>query len=181
MKATIHGRAAHAGVEPEKGISAIMVAAQGIAAMKLGRIDDETTAYLRDSQWRLSRRSRSQPGSPRRRGGSTASGTRSGRMFAGRQISYVCGRRPTSWSQPTCRSSSTSPAVACPVISSTRRSSGSVPVALNGEILDTLDREHVRAVAVGRLLAERPSLLHELRVRYPERVRVDGVTLYLTS
>jgi tripeptide aminopeptidase len=46
IKATIHGRAAHSGVEPEKGISAILVAAQGIAAMKLGRIDDETTANI---------------------------------------------------------------------------------------------------------------------------------------
>jgi tripeptide aminopeptidase len=46
IQATIHGRAAHSGVEPEKGISAILVAAQGIAAMKLGRIDPETTANI---------------------------------------------------------------------------------------------------------------------------------------
>ena len=44
--ATIHGAAAHAGVEPEKGISAIQVAAAAIAAMPLGRLDDETTANI---------------------------------------------------------------------------------------------------------------------------------------
>jgi tripeptide aminopeptidase len=42
----IDGLAAHAGVCPEKGISAIQVAAQGIANMRLGRIDGETTANL---------------------------------------------------------------------------------------------------------------------------------------
>lgn len=43
---TIHGKEAHAGVEPEKGISAIKVAAEAIAAMPLGRIDFETTSNL---------------------------------------------------------------------------------------------------------------------------------------
>lgn len=42
----IHGMEAHAGICPERGISAIQVAAQGIAAMQLGRIDDDTTANL---------------------------------------------------------------------------------------------------------------------------------------
>ena len=40
------GRAAHAGLEPEKGISAIEVAARAISQMKLGRIDHETTANI---------------------------------------------------------------------------------------------------------------------------------------
>jgi tripeptide aminopeptidase len=44
--ATVHGRAAHAGACPEAGISAIVVAAQGIARMPLGRIDQETTANV---------------------------------------------------------------------------------------------------------------------------------------
>jgi tripeptide aminopeptidase len=44
--AVVHGRAAHAGANPEEGINAIAVAAQGIAAMPLGRIDDETTANV---------------------------------------------------------------------------------------------------------------------------------------
>ncbi len=44
--ARILGAAAHAGVEPEKGISAIQVAAYAIAAMPLGRLDDETTANV---------------------------------------------------------------------------------------------------------------------------------------
>ena len=43
---TIKGRAAHAGVEPEKGIDAIKVAAEAIAAMPLGRIDEETVANI---------------------------------------------------------------------------------------------------------------------------------------
>jgi tripeptide aminopeptidase len=43
---TFHGRKAHAGVEPEKGINALVVAAEAIAAMPLGRIDDETVANL---------------------------------------------------------------------------------------------------------------------------------------
>ncbi len=46
IKTTIHGRAAHSGVEPEKGVDAIRAAALGIAAMKLGRIDEETTANV---------------------------------------------------------------------------------------------------------------------------------------
>ena len=43
---TIHGLEAHAGLCPEQGISAIKVAAEAIAAMRLGRIDEETTANL---------------------------------------------------------------------------------------------------------------------------------------
>jgi tripeptide aminopeptidase len=42
----IRGLEAHAGVCPERGISAIQVAAEGIAKMRLGRIDPETTANL---------------------------------------------------------------------------------------------------------------------------------------
>jgi tripeptide aminopeptidase len=43
---TIHGLESHAGVAPESGISAIEIAAEAIAAMKLGRIDEETTANI---------------------------------------------------------------------------------------------------------------------------------------
>ena len=39
----ITGRAAHAGVEPEKGISAIRIAAEIITRLPQGRLDDETT------------------------------------------------------------------------------------------------------------------------------------------
>jgi tripeptide aminopeptidase len=42
----VEGLAAHAGVCPEKGISAIQIAARGIAQMRLGRIDEETTANI---------------------------------------------------------------------------------------------------------------------------------------
>ncbi|MGQ9658403.1 MAG: M20/M25/M40 family metallo-hydrolase [Fimbriimonadales bacterium] len=42
----IVGKPAHAGVEPEKGISAIQIAAHAISQMRLGRIDDETTANI---------------------------------------------------------------------------------------------------------------------------------------
>lgn len=46
VTATFHGRAAHAGIEPEKGINAIQMAASAVAAMRLGRIDHETTANV---------------------------------------------------------------------------------------------------------------------------------------
>lgn len=46
MEYRIHGLESHAGVAPEEGISAIKIAAEGIAAMKLGRIDEETTANI---------------------------------------------------------------------------------------------------------------------------------------
>ena len=44
--ADVHGRAAHAGIRPEVGRSAIAAAAKGIAAMRLGRLDPETTANV---------------------------------------------------------------------------------------------------------------------------------------
>ncbi|MFS1518015.1 M20/M25/M40 family metallo-hydrolase [Bacillus sp. SCS-151] len=44
--ATIHGKTAHAGVAPEKGVSAITIASKAIAQMPLGRIDEETTANI---------------------------------------------------------------------------------------------------------------------------------------
>ncbi|HEX9093940.1 MAG TPA: M20/M25/M40 family metallo-hydrolase [Coriobacteriia bacterium] len=44
--ATFHGHAAHAGVEPEKGRSAIAMAARAIASMRLGRLDEATTANI---------------------------------------------------------------------------------------------------------------------------------------
>ncbi|MFN2115368.1 MAG: M20/M25/M40 family metallo-hydrolase [Anaerolineae bacterium] len=43
---TIHGRAAHAGHRPEEGVNAIRVASEAIAAMPMGRIDDETTCNI---------------------------------------------------------------------------------------------------------------------------------------
>jgi len=44
--AELHGVAAHAGIRPEAGRSAIAAAAKAIAAMPLGRLDDETTANV---------------------------------------------------------------------------------------------------------------------------------------
>jgi tripeptide aminopeptidase len=46
INATFHGRAAHAGVAPEKGISAIQLAALAISRMRLLRIDEETTSNI---------------------------------------------------------------------------------------------------------------------------------------
>ena len=43
---TVTGKAAHAGMEPEKGINAIQAAARAIAALTLGRLDHETTANV---------------------------------------------------------------------------------------------------------------------------------------
>jgi tripeptide aminopeptidase len=42
----IQGRAAHAGVEPERGISAIAVAARAIDRLSWGRLDEVTTANI---------------------------------------------------------------------------------------------------------------------------------------
>ena len=44
--ARLHGRAAHAGVRPEAGRSAIAAASAAIAAMQLGRLDAQTTANV---------------------------------------------------------------------------------------------------------------------------------------
>ncbi|GGC91024.1 hypothetical protein GCM10007216_22220 [Thalassobacillus devorans] len=46
INAIVKGKTAHAGVAPEKGVSAITLAAKAIAKMPLGRIDDETTANI---------------------------------------------------------------------------------------------------------------------------------------
>lgn len=46
IEVKIKGRPAHAGVSPEEGISAVMVAARAIEKMKLLRIDEETTANI---------------------------------------------------------------------------------------------------------------------------------------
>lgn len=46
LRATFHGRAAHAGVEPEAGVSAIQMAAAAVASMTLGRLDEVTTANI---------------------------------------------------------------------------------------------------------------------------------------
>ncbi|RDW19135.1 hypothetical protein CWR48_08790 [Oceanobacillus arenosus] len=42
----IKGKTAHAGLAPEKGVSAITLAAKAISKMPLGRIDEETTANI---------------------------------------------------------------------------------------------------------------------------------------
>jgi tripeptide aminopeptidase len=46
LRAVIHGRAAHAGVNPQDGINAIAIVSQAITQMRLGRLDEETTANI---------------------------------------------------------------------------------------------------------------------------------------
>ncbi|KHE71568.1 M20/M25/M40 family metallo-hydrolase [Halobacillus sp. BBL2006] len=46
LNAVVKGKTAHAGVAPEKGVSAITLASRAIAKMPLGRIDEETTANI---------------------------------------------------------------------------------------------------------------------------------------
>jgi tripeptide aminopeptidase len=46
MEVRFHGRAAHSGMFPEEGRSAIQAAAKAIADLRLGRIDEETTANV---------------------------------------------------------------------------------------------------------------------------------------
>jgi hypothetical protein len=50
----------------------------------------------------------------------------------------------------------------------------------DAEILDVLRRDRIRAVLVGRLYAERPQLLRQLRELYPTRLQADGISLYLS-
>jgi tripeptide aminopeptidase len=46
LHARFHGRSAHAGMAPEEGRSAIVAAARAIADLRLGRLDEETTASI---------------------------------------------------------------------------------------------------------------------------------------
>src|SRR4051812_15077135 len=46
IMADVHGHAAHAGIEPEKGRNAIAAASAAIARLELGRLDDKTTANV---------------------------------------------------------------------------------------------------------------------------------------
>ena len=46
VEARFRGQAAHAGIRPEAGHNAIAAAARAIAAMRIGRLDDETTANV---------------------------------------------------------------------------------------------------------------------------------------
>jgi len=46
VEAVVYGKAAHAGIAPEEGINAIQIASRGIARMKIGRVDEETTANI---------------------------------------------------------------------------------------------------------------------------------------
>jgi tripeptide aminopeptidase len=46
LEADFHGKAAHAGIRPEDGRSAVLAAARAIAAMPLGRLDADTTANV---------------------------------------------------------------------------------------------------------------------------------------
>ena len=46
IKICVHGKESHAGVEPEKGVSAIQIAADAISNLHLGRINDQTTCNI---------------------------------------------------------------------------------------------------------------------------------------
>lgn len=46
MEWIIHGKEAHAGVEPEKGISSLLIASKAIASLEFGRIDEQTTSNI---------------------------------------------------------------------------------------------------------------------------------------
>jgi tripeptide aminopeptidase len=46
LEFTVHGKDAHAGAAPEKGINAISLASMAIAKLELGRIDRETTCNI---------------------------------------------------------------------------------------------------------------------------------------
>lgn len=46
LDVAVHGTAAHAGMDPERGVNAIAAASRAIARMRQGRIDEETTANI---------------------------------------------------------------------------------------------------------------------------------------
>ena len=46
FKVEVRGRSAHAGLHPEEGVNAVLVAARAMAGLQLGRIDRETTANI---------------------------------------------------------------------------------------------------------------------------------------
>jgi tripeptide aminopeptidase len=46
MEVRFHGRASHSGMYPEEGRSAILAAARAIGDLRLGRVDDDTTANV---------------------------------------------------------------------------------------------------------------------------------------
>jgi tripeptide aminopeptidase len=46
LEARFRGQAAHAGIRPEAGRNAIAAASRAVAAMRIGRLDDETTANV---------------------------------------------------------------------------------------------------------------------------------------
>jgi tripeptide aminopeptidase len=46
MEVTFHGQASHAGMYPDEGRNAIVAAARAIADLRLGRVDEETTANV---------------------------------------------------------------------------------------------------------------------------------------
>jgi len=46
IKVVVHGKTAHAGLAPEEGINAIVLAGKALAEIKEGRIDEETTANV---------------------------------------------------------------------------------------------------------------------------------------
>jgi tripeptide aminopeptidase len=46
LEAEFRGAAAHAGIRPQDGRSAVLAAARAVAALRLGRVDEETTANV---------------------------------------------------------------------------------------------------------------------------------------
>ena len=51
----IQGRESHAGLEPEKGLSALVIAGQVLTRLPLGRIDEETTSNIGRAEGGLKR------------------------------------------------------------------------------------------------------------------------------
>ena len=92
-RSRFHGRAAHAGMYPEEGRSAIAAAARAISEMRLGRIDEETTANVGMITRRHGREHRPGVVLVRRRGALArrAEARRAGAGDAGRD--HVRGRR----------------------------------------------------------------------------------------
>ena len=46
IRIDIHGTASHAGLNPEAGVNALLIAAHAITKLRIGRVDDESTANI---------------------------------------------------------------------------------------------------------------------------------------
>ena len=123
-------------------------------------------------------------GSPRkwRRDDRNAAGRACGRGL-GRESGSTGSRAPATSSSPTSRSSTCSRAGRARANWSTPPSSCFLDSGLLTEeqVLDVIERDHVRAVVAARAFRAHPRLLAELARRFPRQLDHGGLTIYLRA